>query len=95
MMGYQYMLLKFPGFDGQANANLILFSNIVNMIALLILVPLISTRLHDSLILTIGLSLTCLGLILAANAQKLWQIYLSHVSLQWFHSSSCMNSIIN
>ena len=76
-MLYQYLLLKFPGFDGESYSNLILFKNIVNMIALLIFIPILSTKLHDSTILIIGLTLTSVGLVLSSFAKQLWQIYVA------------------
>ena len=72
--------MKFPGFNGESFSNLILFNNIVNMIALLIFIPMLSERLHDSTILIMGLTMTSVGLILGSFAQKIWQIYIASVS---------------
>ena len=79
-MLYQYLLVKFSGFNSESWSNLILFKNIVNMIALLILVPILSSKLHDSTILMIGLTLTSVGFVVASFAQRLWQIYVANVS---------------
>lgn len=80
-MMYEYLLVKFPGFDGQSFSNLVIFSNVVNMIALLIFVPILAARFHDSLILIIGLLLSCIGLVIKPFAQKIWHIYIGQVSI--------------
>ena len=80
-MMYEYLLIKFPGFDGQSFSNLIIFSNIVNMIGLLIFIPILAARFHDSLILIVGLLLSCIGLVIKPFAQKIWHIYIGQVSI--------------
>ena len=80
-MMYEYLLIKFPGFDGQSFSNLIIFSNIVNMIASLIFIPILAARFHDSFILIVGLLLTCIGLVIKSFAQKIWHIYIGQVSI--------------
>lgn len=83
---YVYMLKRFPGFDGTSFSHLILFFNIKDIVALLIIMPIVSQKLqiHEALLSAIALIGQSLGYFFAPFATELWQFYLCHVKSSTF-----------
>ena len=78
---YVYMLKTFPGFNGASFSHLILFFNIKDILALLVIMPIVSQKLqiHEALLSAIALISQSLGYFFAPFATELWQFYLCHV----------------
>jgi len=78
---YVYMLKTFPGFDGASFSHFILFFNIKDIFALLVIMPIVSAKfqMHEALLIAITLVLQSLGYFFAAFATKLWLFYLIHI----------------
>lgn len=79
---YPYLLLKFPGFTGADFSYFNTYCMIRDFVCVTFLVPLLNKKfkLHESLICSIGLTLSGFGYIFAAFSTEVWQYYCSHVS---------------
>ena len=81
---YVYMLKTFPhyGFDGESYSRFLLFFSIKDIIALLVIMPILSQifQIHEALLTAITLILQSLGYFLAPFTTNLWIFYAIHVS---------------
>ena len=80
---YPFMLRQFSGFTGTDWSRLQVFTYVKDIISLLILMPLLTTKfqMHETLFNTFGLGLNCVGFLIAAFAVDLWQFYVAQVSI--------------
>ena len=71
----------FPGFNGEDYSYVTMFRNVRDMIALLVLMPILSTKLqiHEGLIIGITTGLESAGFFILPFIDQVWQIYLVEV----------------
>ena len=80
-LAYLYMLKILDNFDGEDYAYYMVASNLLSMFGLLVVMPIISGKLHihEGLILTFITGTTTIGITLQGFAKKLWHFYVCEV----------------
>ena len=80
---YVYMLKTFPGFDGASYSRFILFFSIKDIVALLVIMPIVSQifQVHEALLTAITLILQSLGYFFAPFTSNIWIFYGIHVRI--------------